>query len=199
MRNQCNHKWLLETKKEVLERLYPNKVDSVKERAWGMGIFPVEITDEDYIAVMRGALKSLPSRNAEMIIAKYKDGLSLKEIGDKFDLSRERVRQLISEGFAKSTCEEFVPFLLFGVKNGKVYVNNAIERFMTAPLITYARFFPCDMRNCPSLKTFSYNDVKKNGISYEKEVKTLSEKINKVVGELQTRIERYTFARDNVE
>lgn len=55
---------------------------------------------------VRGLLETLPPREAEILRLRFgvdrdEEGLTLAEIGEKFSVSRERVRQLEAEALAK--------------------------------------------------------------------------------------------------
>ena len=51
---------------------------------------------EDHLLTLQRVLESLPPREAEILKLRYlgEDGVTLKEIGQKFGLSRERIRQI---------------------------------------------------------------------------------------------------------
>ena len=57
--------------------------------------------NDDQLAGLAHALTTIREREQEMIRLRYEEKKTLQEIGDKYELSRERVRQIIAKGVRK--------------------------------------------------------------------------------------------------
>lgn len=64
---------------------------------------PLQISSEDQIKGIEEAMKTLNDRERDILYAKYKEGLTLNDLGKKYGLTRERIRQIILIGVGKLT------------------------------------------------------------------------------------------------
>lgn len=61
-----------------------------------------EIQDTEHLhARLRSAIRGLPKREAEVLHGRFFQDLTLAELGDKFKLSRERIRQIEANALSK--------------------------------------------------------------------------------------------------
>jgi len=62
---------------------------------------PYSPLNDDQMAGLAHALTTIREREQEMIRLRYEEKKTLQEIGDQYELSRERVRQIIAKGVRK--------------------------------------------------------------------------------------------------
>lgn len=82
----------------LLDDLVGYKIYGTREREddfWG------EPIDDKQMAGLEQSLDSISPREKEAVLAYYKDGQNLEQVGNKFDVTRERARQIIAHGVRK--------------------------------------------------------------------------------------------------
>jgi RNA polymerase sigma factor (sigma-70 family) len=95
----------LDMTQEQVIRLLPNHETSYIQ----------DFDKKDLEKVMSAALDTLDSRHRKILNLRYKEGLTLEEVADKFEITRERVRQIEAVALRKlrhpTTSEFLKPFL----------------------------------------------------------------------------------------
>lgn len=87
----------------------PMQRDNVDSGAWVDNLVPQEgpcdaaeqIADQQRRAAVTSALQKLPVRIRAVLLARFRDELTLQQIGNPMGVSRERVRQLVEIGLAQ--------------------------------------------------------------------------------------------------
>ena len=102
-------------------RLYPlNLIDEIMNWPTYLGAKPVELSNlpPDFDRRLMIAMTSIPGeRNAgEILVPRFKDGLTLQAIGDEFGVSRERIRQLIEKYIKKLRSPDILRYLDCGIE-----------------------------------------------------------------------------------
>ena len=102
-------------------RLYPlNLIDEIMNCPTYLGAKPVELSNlpPDFDRRLMIAMTSIPGeRNAgEILVPRFKDGLTLQAIGDEFGVSRERIRQLIEKYIKKLRSPDILRYLDCGIE-----------------------------------------------------------------------------------
>ena len=102
-------------------RAYPlNLLDEIMNCPTYLGAKPVELSDlpPDFDRRLMIAMTSIPGerRPAEILVPRFKDGLTLQAIGDEFGVSRERIRQLIEKYIKKLRSPDILRYLDCGIE-----------------------------------------------------------------------------------
>lgn len=85
--------------KEKYESPWPyNLLDAVFDNPMFAGWVWEDVISVDQYDGLMDALETVPVRSKEMLLEYFKEGKRLLDIGDEKDLSRERVRQILSKG-----------------------------------------------------------------------------------------------------
>ena len=102
-------------------RAYPlNLLDEIMNCPTYLGARPVELSDlpPDFDRRLIIAMESIPGerRPAEILVPRFKDGLTLQAIGDEFGVSRERIRQIIEKYIKKLRSPDILRYLGCGIE-----------------------------------------------------------------------------------
>ena len=77
--------------------------------------FGTQLDKKDLEQVIGAALDTLDNKHRKILNLRYKEGLSLEEIAEKYDITKERVRQIESKALRilrhPSTSSLLKPFL----------------------------------------------------------------------------------------
>lgn len=74
---------------------------------------------KDHEAGLNEALSRLSSKERDIIIFRYKDGISLREIGDRYGVTRERIRQIEEKAVKKLSVCGTMDLILYGAKEAE--------------------------------------------------------------------------------
>jgi len=109
---------------------YPiNLFEAIKDRRDNIEL-PEEITHDIERGIML-ALSHLEERAADMIMLRYKDKLSLVEIGEKYSLTGNRARQIISRAVRDLAKKPMLQMLQLGHKGYVEFIVNRLAEIKT--------------------------------------------------------------------
>lgn len=109
---------------------YPiNLFEAIKDRRDKIEL-PEEITPDIERGIML-ALSHLDERAADMVMLRYKDNLSLVEIGEKYSLTGNRVRQIISRAIRELAKKPMLQMLQLGHKGYVEFIVNQLAEIKT--------------------------------------------------------------------
>lgn len=148
-----------EAEKKIRTSTYPQNVC--------FDIFGIDIgNDTDKIKGFNYALMQLSEREREAIEYKYEKGYTLDRIGGMFNVSRERVRQIIAKGCLKIRHRKLADYIVVGYEKTQKAMQEAVEKerkefaesmklkYPSEYLLCYCglstRAFNCLCRNTPN-------------------------------------------------
>lgn len=109
---------------------YPiNLFEAIKDRRDKIEL-PEEITPDIERGIML-ALSHLDERAADMVMLRYKDNLSLVDIGVKYSLTGNRVRQIISRSVRELAKKPMLQMLQLGHKGYVEFIVNQLAEIKT--------------------------------------------------------------------
>lgn len=105
----------------AVQRPYPlNLLDAIMSDMMFLASKPVEMSDlpADFDRRLSVAMSALQGSHnpAEILILRFRDGLTLQEIGDEIGVSRERIRQLIEKYVKKLRQPDILRYLNCGIE-----------------------------------------------------------------------------------
>lgn len=94
------------------------------ERPWPYNLMydtcgEIAFFSKDHEAGLNEALSRLSSEERDVIISRYKNGISLREIGDKYGVTRERIRQIEEKTVKKLSVCGTMDLILYGAKEAE--------------------------------------------------------------------------------
>ena len=98
--------------------------------------------NEDQLAGLCHALKSILPREQEMIRLRYEEHETLQAIGDRYGLSRERVRQVIAKGVRKMRHPSRTVFIRNGLQKAELALKIACAEEMKKQLQAQRKRYP---------------------------------------------------------
>ena len=104
---------------------YPFNLFAAIENGRPHIVFPRELTEKIEKGIVL-AMSHLPERTQEMLLMRYKEGLTYAKISEKFDVKKERVRQIICLGIRELAKPQFVQ-MMRAVEETKRHTINDIE------------------------------------------------------------------------
>lgn len=109
---------------------YPiNLFEAIKDRRDKIEL-PEEVTPDIERGIML-ALSHLDERAADMIMLRYKDNLSLVEIGEKYSLTGNRARQIISRAVRELAKKPMLQMIQLGHKGYVEFIVNRLAEIKT--------------------------------------------------------------------
>ena len=98
--------------------------------------------DEDQMAGLSHALKSIREREQDMIRLRYEEKKTLQEIGDQYGLSRERIRQIVAKGIRKLRHPSRTVFIRDGLDKAELQMKIACAEEMKKQLKVQQKRYP---------------------------------------------------------
>lgn len=98
--------------------------------------------NDDQMAGLEHALTTIREREQEMIRLRYEEKKTLQEIGDKYELSRERVRQIIAKGVRKLRHPSRTVFIRNGLDKTELALKIACAEEMKKQLQAQRKRYP---------------------------------------------------------
>ena len=109
---------------------YPiNLFEAIKDKRDKIDL-PEEITPDIERGIML-ALSHLDERTADMVLLRYKDNLSLVEIGEKYSFTGNRARQIISRAVRELAKKPMLQMLQLGHKGYVEFIVNRLAEVKT--------------------------------------------------------------------
>ena len=97
-----------------------NLLDEIMDCNVFLASKPVELSDlpPDFERRLAIAMESIPGerRPSEILVPRFRDGMTLQSIGDEFGVSRERIRQLIEKFIKKLRSPDILRYLKCGIE-----------------------------------------------------------------------------------
>lgn len=114
----------------VKKHPYPiNLFEAIKDRR-GKIELPEEVTPDIERGIML-ALSHLDERAADMVMLRYKDNLSLVEIGEKYSFTGNRARQIISRAVRELAKKPMLQMIQLGHKGYVEFIVNRLAEVKT--------------------------------------------------------------------
>ncbi len=98
--------------------------------------------NEDQLAGLCHALKTIRPREQEMIRLRYEEHETLQAIGDRYGISRERVRQVIAKGVRKMRHPSRTVFIRNGLEKAELALKIACAEEMKKQLQAQRKRYP---------------------------------------------------------
>lgn len=98
--------------------------------------------NEDQMTGLAHALKSILERERDMILLRYKEQKTLQEIGDQYNLSRGRVRQIVAKGIRKLRHPSRTVFMRDGFEKAELPLKIACAEEMKNQLQVQRKRYP---------------------------------------------------------
>lgn len=122
-------------KKERKKRISDNRKEQYKKTDWKMRFYEAVFGDKnitmppDAEKSIEHVLSTINDRERDILLLKYKDGWSLKEIGEKYAICGQRVGQIIAKALRKCRHPSRSKILLIGYAQAETEQRLSEESF----------------------------------------------------------------------
>lgn len=138
------------------------------------------MTDDQYAGLLYAIDTTLTEREGKCIYGYYRDDATLREIGQEFGVTVERIRQIIAKGLRKLRHQAIIPYILVGFDGAEARKKRTAmdigrmlakehEDFMTRMAKPDESIYSKDLSEIPiselDLTTRSHNALYRSGIT----------------------------------